>query len=506
MPKPVEECVRERLADSDFQAPKTFDGDRKSFAYALCTTLHKKGRLKAGETHLVTIEGQTYYSPDDKVWLQAAMAFEEPSEGDLDKMNRFSADLTPGSIIKFKDAILVRAEVNKNRDQVNEQGIREIASTLPLKPIDKNHKPQTIVGMFIDAKPINGDTAVSTSGLIYAGRFPEIARDLVAGNGHLSADAQAKKAECGECGGVYQGEVEYCTHINRAAGGRAVRKLTGLESNGGAIVPNPAGSETHIPQQGLVMIAHIEGEGDYVTDDVITLMSAYDEEQYFVGKTLSSEARKALPDSAFALIQDGRRRFPIYDCSHAANALSRLSGAKELSSGERAQVKKKAQAKLNSKGCRSQRKQGGTNVEDDLDKVQKQLKAKTDELEDALGKNTKLEDELKTANSGLEAAQTERDSEKETREAAEKERDELQEKLDDIKLQARLEKAAPFMEGMEEDELEKQKEVIGEMADDAFSLMLASVEKAAEKEPPKKSGIILAGQEDGTKKPVVWAA
>lgn len=497
MPQVVEECVQKRLADADFRAPEGYEGDRKSFAYALCTSLHKKGQLKAGEASLITIEGQTYYSLDDKVWLQAAMAFEEPADGDLEKMNRYSAALTPGSIIKFKDAVLVRAEVNKNRDEVDEQGIREIASTLPLKPIDKGHKHEQVVGLFIDAEPTENDTAVSTSGLIFAGRFPDVARDLVAGNGHLSVDARAERALCKECGGVYHGESEYCAHINRDAGGRAVRKLEGLESDGGAIVPSPAGSDTHIPQQGLVMIAHIEG-GD---DEVVTLMCAYDEEQYFEGKQLSSQERKKLPDSAFALIQDGRRRFPIQDCAHARNALARLSGAKELSSSERAQVKKKAQAKLNSKECRAQRKQGGATNMDELEEAQAKLKAATKALEESEGKATKLKEELETIQPQLEAMEKERDSEKETRESTEKKRDELQAELDKIKLQARLEKVKPFMD---EDELKEKEEVIGEMAEDAFNLMLASVTKAGENAQPPKSGSVFIGQEDGTKTPVTW--
>jgi len=497
MPQAVEECVQKRLADAGFKAPEGFEGDRKSFAYALCTSLHKKGQLKAGEASLVSIEGQTYYSLDEKVWLQAAMAFEEPADGDLEKMNRYSAALTPGSIIKFKDAILVRAEVNKNKDKVDEQGIKEIASTLPLKPIDNGHKHEQVVGLFIDAEPIENDTAVSTSGLIFAGRFPDIARDLVAGNGHLSVDARAERAICTQCGGVYHGESEYCAHINRDMGGRAVRKLEGLESDGGAIVPNPAGSNTHIPQQGLVMIAHIKGGND----EVVNLMCAYDEEQYFAGKQLGSQERKDLPDSDFALIQDGRRRFPIHDCAHARNALARLPNAKELSSSERAQVKSKAQAKLNSKECRAQRKQGGANV-DELEEVQTKLKATTEALEKSEDEATKLQTEMETLQPQLEAMEKERDSEKETREAAEKKRDELQAEFDKIKLQARLEKVKPFMD---EDELKEKEKVIGEMAEDAFNLMLASVAKAGEGTQPKKSGSVFLGQEDGTKTPVVWA-
>jgi hypothetical protein len=61
-------------------------------------------------------------------------------------------------------------------------------------------------------------------------------------------------------------------------------------------------------------------------------------------KALTSQARKKLPSSAFAL---AGRRYPVHDCSHARNALSRASmsyhrGA--LSKRERDIVVRKARA------------------------------------------------------------------------------------------------------------------------------------------------------------------
>lgn len=139
---------------------------------------------------------------------------------------------------------------------------------------------------------------------------------------------------------------------------------------------------------------------------------------------------------------------------------------------------------------------------DELEEVQAKLKATTEALEKSADEAKGLKEDLDKVRPELKAMTEERDSEKETREAAEKKRDELQADLDKIKLQARLEKVKPFMD---EDELKEKEEVIGEMAEDAFNLMLASVTKAGENAQPPKSGSVFVGQEDGSKKPVVWA-
>jgi hypothetical protein len=70
-------------------------------------------------------------------------------------------------------------------------------------------------------------------------------------------------------------------------------------------------------------------------------------------KKLTTKARKSLPDSAFALVYVDKktgnkvRRFPIHDRSHAAAALRMLPKAKNLTSAQRAMIRRKAQAKLN---------------------------------------------------------------------------------------------------------------------------------------------------------------
>jgi len=514
MPPEVETCVKKLLDSEDFQAPEKYKGDRESFAYALCQSRYKKGMLGEDVTW-VNIEGDTYYSMDEIQWFKAAINIEEPSEEEVGQMveaaNKYMGALTPGSIIKFSEAVLVRAEVNKNKDEIDEQGVQEIAQSLPLKPIDHLHNRQNIVGIFIDAEARDG--AVPTKGLIWAGRYPDIAFDLVAGKGNLSIDARAERALCRECGQAFVNEKQYCAHINRNLGGVAIRKLEGLVADGGSIVPNPAGSDTNIPAQSLRMIAHIEVEepstdkGDDMEEN-IDLMCEFDEGMYFEGKKLTYEKRQDLPDSAFALIQkkDGKkvRRFPIHDCAHARNAKARVEMAKGLSPEEKATVIRKADAKINSKECQAELK-GGTTMEDELQKelaeAKAQVMAKTEELEASQNRIAELEAKVGELESAVQAAEAERDSVKEERETIEKERDELQESMDEMKLNARLEKVQPFIA---EEELEGQKEEIANMTDGAFNIMLAAFEAADKRQA--KLGSVLPGGKDPEEEPeeLVW--
>lgn len=500
MPEVVEDCVQSLLSNPDFKPPDTFKGDRESFAWAICNSKLKKGELK-GETDLfsfVTIEGQTFYSPDENQWFTAALTLEEPTQEDLDHLNRMTAALTPGSIIKFSNAALARAEVNLNLDEIDEDGVREIAQTLSLKPIDVGHDHQKIAGVFIKADAI--DNAVMTSGIIYAGRWPQVAYDLVAGKGQLSIDARAERAICGECGGIFTAAKEYCAHINRTTGGKAPRKLRGLVADGGSIVKYPAGTDTNIPAQSLRMIAQLNVMTGGSMEDV-DLYTLEDEVLWMWGKKLSYEQRQDLPDSAFALIQkkDGerRRRFPINDCAHARNALARLPVAEDLSAEERASVKRKAEAKLNSKECKSETAKGGSmnpeELQEEYEKMKAEVERLTSELENSKTEAEKLELGLQAANKDKEALEAEKSKVAAERDESAKKADEAEKHLAELHLQARLEKVQSFLDA---EELEEQKEGIAVMPEVAFNMFAASLE-AANKNKQTVGPILLTGEEDG---------
>lgn len=76
---------------------------------------------------------------------------------------------------------------------------------------------------------------------------------------------------------------------------------------------------------------------------------------------LTAKKRKNLPASAFAGGIDKRkgkgsakrRRFPVHDKPHARAALRLLGRAKGLSSGTKANIKRRARAKLGLRGMNS---------------------------------------------------------------------------------------------------------------------------------------------------------
>lgn len=146
----------------------------------------------------------------------------------------FGSEVEEGELLYFKNAVLARAEVNKNRDGVTLDGIRELAQTLPMMPITDDHAEKSVVGFFTKAAHVAG--ALVTEGVIYARRFPEIAKGIRDGSLKLSIEAFAKKAN-----------IE-----------NGVRWLSGMRAIGGGVTPKPAGTGTSFDAEGFVMIAHIE--------------------------------------------------------------------------------------------------------------------------------------------------------------------------------------------------------------------------------------------------------
>jgi len=467
MPKIVEQCVKKRLANADFQAPENSDKTREEFAYALCQTLYKKGKLDA---MTVEIDGQEYWSFDQLHWYPSekgagmvggGLVLSPVTDDVLAELNNLlGAEMDKNEILKFSGAFLARQEVNKNNDELNDENLAEIAATLPLKAIDYEHQEDKIVGLFIKGV-VKGD-GVATDGIIYARRHPQVALGIINGTHKLSIEANAKEAICSVCGGSFAKASEYCEHlVGRLKGSGAVRRFKGLVAEGGAVTANPAGTGTEIPGDSIVMIAsqmEVEG-GEIVVEKVIDLWSACDEDSYFGveftdmgGKQLSYQERSNLPDSAFALIQkDGDkklRRFPIQDCAHARNALARLPNAQDLSSDERASIKRKAEAKLNSDECKTKSDTRGGAM-DEFEKVKAELEKRIADLEG------------------------ERDGLKTKLEATEKERDELKGKMElEVKAHQRELELMPHLSA---EVLKEKRDIIAAMDDAAYELFKASL-------------------------------
>jgi len=231
MPKEVDDCVKKRLADPDFYPD---DEERESIAWAVCTKQVKgvamsKTRFHGINIDLCDVQGK-------KIKLTAS---------------------EDGSILMFGNAILCHAEVNGNGDQILTEEIPNLVSTLSGKPIDLDHAPLDIHGVFTEVREVvnNGLAAVSVDGLIWADRFETSARDIREGRMMLSVEADADSVSCSICSEKFFGSTEYCEHlINRRATG-AVRIFHNLKGAGGALTYRPADMKAKFDTASIRMVA-----------------------------------------------------------------------------------------------------------------------------------------------------------------------------------------------------------------------------------------------------------
>lgn len=421
-------------------------------------------------------------------------------------INFVLAQESSGEVLRFRNAILAVAEVNKNLDEIDEEGIRQIAESLPGRPIDDDHDYSRNVGVFTAARvvPITiGATetwGVSTDGLIWADRWPRVAEDVRTGRGKLSIEAGASKAICSICGGEYSSMLEYCSHLLHRASSGAVRRLKGLKAKGGAVTRNPAGTGCEFDATAVYFVAsHQEAKVDKI-EEVIDVI----EEHWYDAKALTYRQRQDLPDSAFALIQyrpskrnpDKKvkvRRFPIFDCKHASNALSRLPNAKDLTDEERAQVKRKAQEKLNSPECKKNKTEG---TMDDIEKAMSQLDAAMTQITSLTDERDKLQEQANALTSERDELSAEVDKLKETINALEERIAELESQLAEKVLAHRLSLLGMPLEASEEED-KKRREIIGQMSEDAFALYLEASKKGGQSQVVGSGGFSPSGVNTG---------
>ncbi|MCW7071870.1 MAG: hypothetical protein OCU12_06065 [Methanophagales archaeon] len=414
-----------------------------------------------------------------------------------------------GDVLRFRNAILAVAEVNKNRDEIDEEGIREIAATLPGRPIDDDHDYNRNVGVFTAARAVPvtlGSTetwGVSTDGLIWADRWPHVAEDVQTGKGKLSIEAGAKKAICSICGGEFSSTIEYCTHLLHRAATGAVRRLKGLRAKGGAITRNPAGTGCEFDATAVYFVASHQEDAMEGIEEVIDVV----EENWYDAKTLTYQQRKDLPDSAFALIQyrpskrDPKkkikvRRFPINDCEHARNALARLPNATDLTDEERAQVKRKAQKKLNSSECKN-KTEGNM---DDIEKAMSQLNAALSQIESLTSERDALQSKVEALSSERDELSAKVDKLVEQNKSVDKRVAELEQQLAETVLAHRLSLLGLPMEA-EKDEDKKRQEIIGSMTDAAFDLYLEASKNGGQSQVAGSGGFSPAGDNNAGGKP-----
>ena len=153
----------------------------------------------------------------------------------------------------FKNAVLAAAEVNGNRDQLTEENLVELAKTLPGTPIDIEHIPHKIVGVFTDAHV--SQSKLLTNGVIWVKRFPDHAQKVINGKYKLSITASAKVARCSICNNEFRNASEYCEHLRNRFSTNAIRSFSGMKAEGGALTTNPAGTNTGFDSSQIYLVA-----------------------------------------------------------------------------------------------------------------------------------------------------------------------------------------------------------------------------------------------------------
>jgi hypothetical protein len=165
-----------------------------------------------------------------------------------------------GEILYFKNAILARAEINANMDELNEAELARIANTLPLMPIDVEHRPQQICGQFTAARCEEGQ--LFTDGLLYAARYPQEVRGVILGQYQLSIEAFAKRIVCGRCQQEFASNGSTCEHLSLPLSERRsqgiARQMRETRGAGGAITQHPAGTNTHFDPNAFYMVASLQ--------------------------------------------------------------------------------------------------------------------------------------------------------------------------------------------------------------------------------------------------------
>lgn len=163
-------------------------------------------------------------------------------------------DFTKVRALYFHNAILAREESNKNKDRLPPEEIDALATSIGGMPIDDEHQFESIIGVFTKGQRIedNGHGAVSTDGLIWAQRFPDIAKEIVVGKRSLSMEVWIAAVTCSMCNERFTKKEDYCAHLEHK---EADRILHGVLGFGGAATRKPAGTATVFDVDRMMVVA-----------------------------------------------------------------------------------------------------------------------------------------------------------------------------------------------------------------------------------------------------------
>jgi len=275
----------------------------------------------------------------------------------------FQADQDDPRFLRFKRAVLARAEVNGNNDSVTERELKEVAATMVGTAIDLEHADTDNYGVFTGAvvepdSDFNNIPTLFVDGYLWRHRLeargihPE---DLEGPNAKykLSIEADATEAECSVCGKTFSNSKDYCKHIDGMAHKLrygATRILRGLRAMGGALTRKPAGTEAGFARSTIYMVAsHMmdDEEMDYECSE--SEFYAYlgemgdDDNEYEAAET----PKKPYGDVAYAdpgLQKDKKKRYPVENERHvraAWNYINKAKNAAKYSSEHLASIKRK---------------------------------------------------------------------------------------------------------------------------------------------------------------------
>ena len=209
------------------------------------------------------------------------------------------ANYVPGELLRFRNAELAKVEVNANKDAIDSQNLDDLVATLPLMPIDDEHRTDKVIGIFTAARRSEDDRML-TDGIVYARRFPDEADQIMSGRKKLSVEAFAEYATCSICGGEFKGAAGYCEHLRNRHGSGATRRFVGLRAVGGGAVRNPADKTAGFDPNHVYLVAshqeEDEGHGDNQPEEVVT--------EIVTGGTMTVEEIQKQLDTALASLKE----------------------------------------------------------------------------------------------------------------------------------------------------------------------------------------------------------
>lgn len=395
--------------------------------------------------------------PEDTVLFVASTIFElveDPSEINMLLGQTFEK----GELLRWKDAELARAEVNANRDELNNTDVGALADTLPLMPLTDEH--DFVIGLFTaaEASPDPSDGGVMrlmTEGVMYARRFPETADEIQRGTKQLSIEAMAEQAICSICGNEFEDTKLYCEHLKDRHATGATRRFKGIRAVGGGAVRRPAGSQAGFNHDKVYMVAsHQEGvkDGEKPDDhrydqgwlDAMgwpngeRLVASVDDESYHATVEMLGYLASVSSDSATSL-----------KANEIADQLRSRFG---------------------------NRSEGGSM---EMEQMQQELESALEKLESM----TVERDELQTSNADLEARLT-------TAEADLQEVRASNEQLEESRREQ--ERRVALASIVSDEEFDGNKEVIMAMSDEAVAFMVA---KGQPQKPPDPPETMVAGMD-----------